>query len=177
MADGIHGSASIENAIMTPTDRVLYPSGYTETRIARIAEKFPERTSPLSYHYETKDELFAGFLADSLDISRDNAPGRRVRFAGRGPQVDRKGAPTEMDEVYIQRSSPCSRCMSGHPTRRPPGNSSSELINCCSGVTMSTRDRHRMRGLSRGDHRRDGHRDADDSLQDGRTATHYWEGE
>ncbi|WP_277554666.1 TetR/AcrR family transcriptional regulator [Halobaculum limi] len=73
MSDGTEGSEQVADCdaveqpdvntlIMEATYRALRTHGYAELSVAHIAEEFEKSKSLLYYHYDSKDDLIAGFL-------------------------------------------------------------------------------------------------------------------
>ena len=54
--------SEVETLIMEATYRALTEHGYAELTVAHIAEEFEKSKSLLYYHYDSKDDLIAGFL-------------------------------------------------------------------------------------------------------------------
>lgn len=59
-ADG--DDPDVDTLIMEATFRALRTHGYADLSIAHIAEEFEKSKSLLYYHYDSKDDLLAGFL-------------------------------------------------------------------------------------------------------------------
>ncbi|MFC7097199.1 TetR/AcrR family transcriptional regulator [Halobaculum marinum] len=54
--------SEVETLIMEATFRALKDHGYAELTVAHIADEFEKSKSLLYYHYDSKDDLIAGFL-------------------------------------------------------------------------------------------------------------------
>lgn len=78
MSDGTEGAErvadrdaaeerDVNTLIMEATYRALKTHGYAELSVAHIAEEFEKSKSLLYYHYDSKDDLIAGFLEFSGD--------------------------------------------------------------------------------------------------------------
>ncbi|PSQ05319.1 TetR family transcriptional regulator [Halobacteriales archaeon QS_6_71_20] len=59
---GDDGEPDVETLIMEATYRALRTHGYADLSVAHIAEEFEKSKSLLYYHYDSKDDLLAGFL-------------------------------------------------------------------------------------------------------------------
>lgn len=71
MSDGTNGDAGarddeaapdVNTLIMQATYRALCEHGYAELSVSHIAAEFEKSKSLLYYHYDSKDDLLAGFL-------------------------------------------------------------------------------------------------------------------
>jgi len=59
--------STAEEEIMEATYRALLDHGYAALSISRIAEELDKSKAAIYYHYDTKDELLAAFLAFAVD--------------------------------------------------------------------------------------------------------------
>ncbi|MFC7135787.1 TetR/AcrR family transcriptional regulator [Halobaculum litoreum] len=59
--------SEVETLIMEATYRALTEHGYADLTVAHIAEEFEKSKSLLYYHYDSKDDLIAGFLGFAGD--------------------------------------------------------------------------------------------------------------
>ncbi|MXR40288.1 TetR family transcriptional regulator [Halobaculum sp. WSA2] len=61
-ADGVGDESDVDTLIMDATYRALCEHGYAELSVSHIAAEFEKSKSLLYYHYDSKDDLIAGFL-------------------------------------------------------------------------------------------------------------------
>ncbi|WP_435065239.1 TetR/AcrR family transcriptional regulator [Halobaculum sp. EA56] len=61
--DGADGEPDVNTLIMEATYRALRTHGYADLSVSHIAEEFEKSKSLLYYHYDSKDDLLAGFLS------------------------------------------------------------------------------------------------------------------
>jgi len=67
-SDASRGTPSTaEESIMEGTYRALLEHGYADLSISRIADELDKSKAAIYYHYDTKDDLLAAFLAFALD--------------------------------------------------------------------------------------------------------------
>ena len=61
-ADDADDEPAVDTLIMEATYRALCEHGYAELSVSHIAAEFEKSKSLLYYHYDSKDDLIAGFL-------------------------------------------------------------------------------------------------------------------
>ncbi|MFC7070149.1 TetR/AcrR family transcriptional regulator [Halobaculum lipolyticum] len=61
------GRSEVETLIMEAAYRALKEHGYADLTVAHIADEFEKSKSLLYYHYDSKDDLVAGFLGFAGD--------------------------------------------------------------------------------------------------------------
>jgi len=61
-ADDVGDEPDVDTLIMEATYRALCEQGYAELSVSHIAAEFEKSKSLLYYHYDSKDDLIAGFL-------------------------------------------------------------------------------------------------------------------
>lgn len=62
-----NGESDVNTLIMEATYRALCEHGYAELSVSHIAAEFEKSKSLLYYHYDSKDDLIAGFLRFACD--------------------------------------------------------------------------------------------------------------
>ncbi|SHH42186.1 TetR/AcrR family transcriptional regulator [Halobaculum gomorrense] len=110
----VDGGADVNTLIMEATYCALCEHGYAELSVSHIAAEFEKSKSLLYYHYDSKDDLIAGFLRfagdhflamlDEAEREADSAVGRIHAFVDiyLGAEVDDRMAEAQRAMIDLR---------------------------------------------------------------------------